>query len=61
MELSIFRKIVNGLFFGSPEGPAIKVDWEDHKVTLGRMPRWLATLVMEWLFAGEVLDQDAAE
>lgn len=55
------RRFLNGLIFGSPDGPAIKVDWEQHKVTLGRMPRWLASLIMQWLFAGEVLDNDATK
>jgi len=45
------RKLLNGLFFGSTEGPAISIDANGDAV-LKRFPPWLIRLMVRWIQQG---------
>lgn len=55
------RRFLNGLLFGSPAGPAIRIDWDTQEIVLARMPLWLCKLVIHWLQIGKELDNATVE
>ena len=43
------RKFWNGVIYGSPEGPAIVIDWENRSVTLKRCSRRRMIRLFSWI------------
>jgi hypothetical protein len=46
------RQFLNGVLYGSPDGPAIVIDWERRSVTYKRMPARLVARLERWRHQG---------
>lgn len=47
------HRLWHGIRYGSPEGPAIKIDWDTGVVEMHRMSGRLAARVIRWIDLGE--------
>jgi hypothetical protein len=47
------RQFLNGVRYGSPDGPAIVVDWENRKVTYKRMSARRVLRMEHWRRRGD--------
>jgi hypothetical protein len=47
------RELVTGLRYGSPDGPAIEINWEARTVVLHNMSPRLVRRITGWLLLGE--------
>jgi hypothetical protein len=54
------RQFLNGARYGSLEGPAIVIDWENRAVTYKRMPARLVTRLEQWRHRGNAEAADPA-
>jgi hypothetical protein len=57
------QHLVNHLLYGSCDGPAIEIDWEERAFTLSRMSARRTLRVLRWISAGnrDRLRREAAE
>jgi len=47
------RQLLTGFRYGSPQGPAIKIDWENRSVTYCRMPARAVIRLERWRQRGD--------
>lgn len=46
------RQFLNGVRYGSPEGPAVVIDWDNRTVSYRRMPARLVARLERWRLRG---------
>ena len=51
------RRFFNGLVFGSPEGPEIRLPVPGTTIQLNRCPGWLTRLLLSWIRLGPEAEQ----